>query len=154
VTGMVRLNKNLEIIKLSRRQIDEMINYLKKQKDVLAFYLYGSYGTEHQTPLSDVDFAVLPISKDFCLYREMETLSELQFIAGNDDINLINLLKVPITLQIRVLETGKLLYCKDDNLLSDFKELVIRYYCDFEPDLRVFYRDYDAGLREEFLNDY
>lgn len=151
---MVRLNKNLEIIKLSRRQIDEMINYLKKQKDVLAFYLYGSYGTEHQTPLSDVDFAVLPISKDFCLYREMETLSELQFITGNDDINLINLLKVPITLQIRVLETGKLLYCKDDNLLSDFKELVIRYYCDFESDLRAFYRDYDAGLREEFLDDY
>jgi predicted nucleotidyltransferase len=120
----------------------------------LAFYLYGSYGTEHQTPLSDVDFAVLPISKDFCLYREMETLSELQFIAGNDDINLINLLKVPITLQIRVLETGKLLYCKDDNLLSDFKELVIRYYCDFKPDLRAFYRDYDAGLREEFLDNY
>jgi predicted nucleotidyltransferase len=140
------------MIRLSRKQIDTMASYMEKQEDVLAFYLYGSYGTEYQTILSDVDFAVLPFSKkELDIDRELELLSELQLIGRSDDINMVNLLKVPVTLQMRVLESGRLLFCRIDVFLADFKELVIRRYCDFEPDPSTFYRDYDAGLREEFL---
>ncbi len=36
-------------------------------------------------------------------------------------------------------------------MLADFIETVIRRYCDFRPDLESIYRDFDTGLREEFL---
>ncbi|WP_373996453.1 nucleotidyltransferase domain-containing protein [Thermanaeromonas sp. C210] len=35
------------------------------------FFIYGSYGTELQTPLSDIDFAVLPMPT----YRDTATRS-------------------------------------------------------------------------------
>ncbi len=54
-------------------------------------------------------------------------------------------------MQMEVISDGKLLYCRDKNKLEDFKEMVIKVYCDFETDLRNFYKDYDEGLREEFL---
>jgi len=36
-----------------------LVRYLESRSDVLAAYLYGSYGTAHQSALSDVDMAVL-----------------------------------------------------------------------------------------------
>ena len=39
--------------------IPSLIKYLEQQEDVLAAMIYGSYGTEFQTPLSDVDLAIL-----------------------------------------------------------------------------------------------
>ncbi|MBE3519952.1 MAG: nucleotidyltransferase domain-containing protein [Firmicutes bacterium] len=40
-------------------QIGALVRYLEAQDDILAAYLYGSYGTAHQTALSDVDLALL-----------------------------------------------------------------------------------------------
>ncbi|MDN5348332.1 MAG: uncharacterized protein PWP65_1896 [Clostridia bacterium] len=148
---MVRLSRKLDMITLSDEQLQAMVKYIIKQRDILGFYLYGSYGTELQTPLSDLDLAVLPMpGSRLDLQRELEIWSELAHIGKNDDINLINLGEVPVTLQMRVLQTGRLLFSRDDALLADFKERVIRRYCDFAPDLKAFYRDFDAGLREEF----
>ncbi len=149
---MARLSRKLAIITLSPQQLKSMTDFIKSQKDILAFFLYGSYGTKLQTALSDVDFAVLPMSQTSWDYRrELDLLAGLCHIGRNDDINLVNLQQVPVTLQMRVLETGRLLYVKDAILLADFKESVIRRYCDFEPDLKNLYRDFDTGLREEFL---
>jgi predicted nucleotidyltransferase len=39
--------------------IPSLVKYLDQQEDVLAAMIYGSYGTEFQTPLSDVDLAIL-----------------------------------------------------------------------------------------------
>lgn len=149
---MGRITRKPEKIILSAEQFSEMIELVKQEDYILAFYLYGSYDTEVQTPLSDLDLAILPmpgISLDF--RKELQLSCLFEEIGGNEDINLINLAKVPVTLQMNVLESGKLLYCRDRILLADFLEQVIRKYCDFEPDLKSLYRDFDIGLREEFL---
>ncbi|WP_258358695.1 type VII toxin-antitoxin system MntA family adenylyltransferase antitoxin [Moorella sulfitireducens] len=149
---MVRLSRKLEKITLSPKQLKNMADFAGRQEDILALFLYGSYGTEWQTALSDVDLGVLPMPETSWDYRrELELLAEFCQIGRSDDINLVNLRRVPVTLQMRVLETGRLLYVKEEILLADFKERVIRHYCDFEPDLKNLYRDFDAGLREEFL---
>ncbi len=128
-----------------------MVEYVQGQDDVLALFLYGSYGTGYQTPLSDVDLALLPLpGHRWTSGRLLELMSGLAEIGKNDDINTINLLEVPVILQMRVLDTGQLLYCRDECLLADFTESVIRRHCDFAPDLRNIFRDFDAGLREEF----
>lgn len=149
---LTRLSREIKKIRLSRNQIEAMRSYISKQEDVLAFYIFGSHGTREQTDLSDVDLAVLPyFNKNLTVNREAEILSELQRIGQSDDINMLNLLKVPVTVQMQVLETGRLLFCADEVFLADFTEHVIRRYCDFEPDLRTFNLDYDTGLKEEFL---
>ena len=154
---MVRLSRKYNMIELSEVQINKMLSYIEAQIEVKAFYLFGSYATEYQTCLSDVDFAVLlqmpsPLKVEDSLEKELEILSKLQQIGDHEDINVVNLLKAPVTLQMKVLEEGNLLFCRDQIYLANFKESVIRRYCDFEPDLRAIYKDYDAGLREEYLH--
>lgn len=148
---MVRLSQNPEMIKLDPEQLNEFITAAADYKDIVALFLFGSYGTQRQTPLSDVDLAFLPEDEDFGFDRELSFMGRLGEIGKSDDINLVNLRKASIELQMKIISSGKLLYCRDKNKLADFKELVVKVYCDFEPDLRNFYKDYDEGLREEFL---
>ena len=148
---MVRIGEP-KMITISGEQLNSMVVYIKNRGDILAFYIYGSHGTKYQNIFSDVDFALLPkpgVIFDF--KNELSAVAELSLIGKSDDINLINLNKVPVTLQMEVLETGNLLYCADKILLSDFIESVMSKYCDFEPDLRNFYQDYDYGLKKDYL---
>lgn len=148
----MRLSRDISQIHLSHDQLEEMVRYCEAQADILALYLYGSYGTAYQTPLSDVDLAVLPISgAPWDLDRELEVHSKLNQIGRNDDINVVNLRVVPVTLQMRVLETGRVLYVRNQEALADFTASTIARYADFAPDLAAFYRDWDCALREEFL---
>ena len=152
--NMVRISRKANLIKLSDEQIKQIVYFIEKQKDVVALFLFGSYGTKYQNYLSDVDFAILPSSLESVdTHKEVDFLTELQTLGRSDDINLINLFKVPVTLQRRILDEGRILFCRDEIALADFKEHVIRIYCDFEPDLKAFYPDYDAALREEFTGD-
>lgn len=141
-----------KMITIDEEQINAMVDYIKNRGDILALYVYGSHGTEYQTIFSDIDLAVLPKpGVIFDLKNELSAAAELSSIGKSDDLNLINLNTVPVTLQMEVLETGKLLYCADKLLLSDFIESVMLQYCDFEPDLRTFYQDYDYGLKKDYL---
>jgi len=144
--------KVIKMLILSEKQVEKIKEYMKNQNEVVALYLYGSYGTKYQTPLSDVDLAFLPVNQyGVDVYKELEFASELQHIGENENINLVNLLKVPVTLQMNILKNGQLLFCKDKISLADFKEFVILSYCDFAPDLNEFYKEYDKGMQEELL---
>ena len=148
----MRLSRDISMIKLSEEQLRQMTRYCEHERDILALYLYGSYGTSHQTRLSDVDLAVLPMpGARWDIHRELEIHAELARIGGSEDINLVNLRTVPVTLQLRVLETGRVLYRRDREMVADFVEAVIVRHADFLPDLQAFHADYDLGLREEFL---
>lgn len=149
---MARLARKTVKLKLTRAQVAAMRAYCKGREDVLAFYLYGSYGTPYHTALSDIDLAFLPMpGTKLDLDDELEVETALGRIAGSDDVNFINLRRVPVHLQFRVLEEGRLLYCRDEILLADFVAQVICRHADFAPDLAAIYRDYDFSLREEFL---
>lgn len=149
---MVRLSRKLEMIKLTDKRISEMVQYAKNQEDILALYLYGSYGTPDQTPLSDVDLAVLPIRGRLPGNRILEIMSDMMDIGKNEDINTLDLAAVPITLQMRILESGRLLYSRNEILLADFKEYVIIRHSDFAPDMKAINEDFDRGLRGEFFD--
>ena len=147
----MRLDRNPKKLSLAPEQIQQMIESVQNQEDIIALILYGSYGTRYQTDLSDIDLAVLPYSHDWPFSRLSDVIAGLVGIGRTDDISVINLREVPITLQMRVLDTGEKLFVRDQIALADFVEQTIRYHCDFEPFLRAFYRDYDIGLRKESL---
>jgi len=131
-----------------------LINYFAGKKDILAAYLYGSYGTEAQTPLSDVDLAVLLASETKQpLFKQIEIESDISKICQSDEINLLLLNNAPLLLQFKVISTGRLLYERDAVALSKFQEIVCKLYADFLPDYLAFARDYDRSLQEAYLDD-
>ncbi|NMB25328.1 MAG: nucleotidyltransferase domain-containing protein [Firmicutes bacterium] len=146
----MRLDKHPKKLSLDPEQTQQMIEFIQSQEDIIALILYGSYGTRYQTELSDIDLAVLPHCHQWPSSRLLDVMATLVGIGKTNDINVINLRQVPITLQMRVLDTGEKLFVRDPIALADFTEQTIRGYCDFAPFLKAFYRDYDIGLRKEF----
>ncbi len=55
---MVRLSRNKDKIDIEP-YMEELKRYLLDSENIVAALLFGSYGTQFQTPLSDVDIAVL-----------------------------------------------------------------------------------------------
>jgi|LSQX01.1.fsa_nt_gb predicted nucleotidyltransferase len=146
---MGRLSKNKNKINIEP-QVEEIEQYFLNRLDVAAALLFGSYGTQYQTPLSDVDIAVLFMSgQQITLNRELAMLSDLSAITGEEDINLVVLNKAPLTLQFEVLLTGNVL-AKKDFYLEDFHEYVCKRYADYKIDLDQFKKDYDSALREVY----
>jgi predicted nucleotidyltransferase len=148
---MVRLSRIPEKININS-YLKDIQKYFAKRADIAVAFLFGSYGTQYQTPLSDVDIAVLFIpGQAINLKTELTILGDLADITGEDDINLVVLNKAPLTVQFEVLKTGKVLV-KKELYLEDFHEYVCKRYADFKIDLDQFNADYDSALREVYLN--
>jgi len=136
-------------LKNVEKEIDELILYLSKNSNVIAFFIFGSFGTQYQNQNSDIDFAIL-YDKDVTLKEELMLEVKISEIFKRDDIDVVNLNKAPINLQHRVIYTGDLLYCRDKIKLADFKEKVFKFYGDYGITLKFFYEDYLKGLIEKW----
>lgn len=133
---------------------EEIEQYFAEQGEVIAAYLFGSHQTEYETPMSDVDFAVLfSRDKKIYLFREMEIMSELSRILKYEDTDLVNLNKVPILLQHEIISSGRLLYEKDKNKVNNFVYYVLTFAYDEKIRAEKFYRLYEASLKEEYLDE-
>ena len=128
-------------LKNVEKEIDELILYLSKNSNVIAFFIFGSFGTQYQNQNSDIDFAIL-YDKDVTFKEELMLELKISEIFKRDDIDVVNLNKAPINLQHRVIYTGDLLYCSDKIKLADFKEKVFKFYGDYGITLKFFYEDY------------
>jgi predicted nucleotidyltransferase len=148
------------MVRLSRKpvkiNIDEHLpairEYLGKCPDIAASFIYGSYGTEFQLPLSDVDLAVLFTPGGYNFDRLLEVSADIANIAREEDVNVVALQDSPITLQYEVISTGRLLQMNNSHL-DDFVEYVLKRYADYKIDLDIFNMDYDDALREVYLDD-
>ena len=135
-------------------KIEELKNYFSEQDDILAVYIFGSYGTEYQTPLSDVDFAVLfKQEAEINLMREMEIMSQITLITKVEDIDLVNLNQAPVLLQHKAIKEGKLIFEREENKVSEFIEYVLTYYYDAKIRSEVFNQEYRESLEEEYGDD-
>lgn len=117
--------------------------------DVQTVYLFGSYGTEYQTPDSDIDFAIL-FSRDININEEAVLLNELSIVLDTDRVDLLNLNKAPLRLQFAAIADGRIIHEKDYLTTCDYTERVISLYQDYSITLSKFYKDYDASLREAY----
>ena len=140
------MKRNLKVIET---KIQRLKSYAEKNENIVAVYIFGSYGTKHQHFSSDMDFAVL-FKESVTLFEELEIESDISQIFERDDIDLVNLNKAAIDISYQVLYTGDLLFCRDEILLADFKEKVFNIYGDYGIVLKKFYDDYLEGMREEY----
>jgi predicted nucleotidyltransferase len=132
-------------------RIPALVEMLGNEPGLVAVYLYGSYGTPDQTPLSDIDLGLLftddrvPTPKEHValITRIIEVLRE-------DDVSVTVLNKAPLAFQHRVLAQGRRLLVRDEIAHADFVERTVTRYSDFAVDEARFFEEYDRALVEEY----
>jgi predicted nucleotidyltransferase len=115
-------------------KVNNVVNQLKKIKQVIAIILFGSQVTGRARSDSDIDIAVIAKSKN---ERESE-LEIMSFSDGKIDISILH--RLPLIIQFRVLRDGKILYCKNSKVLYNTKVNLFRNYLDFSSYMNGFYK--------------
>jgi predicted nucleotidyltransferase len=107
-------------------------DYLEKDKDIYLTYLFGSFASEKERKLSDVDIAVLLKEGIEPLEKQLNLLADITFILKTDEVDLVILNRAPIALQYTIISEGTLLVNREDKLRIDYEEKVSRDYLDSE----------------------
>jgi len=129
----------------------ELKRMLENVQGLVAVYLYGSYGTPYQTPLSDVDIAVVFRDGDEPPPKlHLELIGRISDALREDDVSVTVLNKAPLAFQHRVVADGRLVFVCDETAHADFLERTITRYSDFAIDETLFFEEYDKALAEEY----
>lgn len=96
-----------------------------------SIYLFGSWGTEHQTPHSDLDIAVLlphKTAKHIDPWEWLTLSQKLASIAEVEKVDLINLRQVDTVLRKEVIAANRRIWCADENATLEFEALTLSLY--------------------------
>jgi predicted nucleotidyltransferase len=109
---------------------------------IAAAYQFGSTIRGQESPLSDLDIAILVNDKHapavFDLLKiELILAYELQKRLGVSEIDLITLNHQKLPFQHGILRTGQLIYDADPKYRIGFTQRVISAYLDFRPTLEL-----------------
>ncbi|MCL6635615.1 MAG: nucleotidyltransferase domain-containing protein [Peptococcaceae bacterium] len=127
--------------------------YLSRQDDIVAVYLFGSYGTAFQKKFSDLDLGVVFFPDKLPdLGRELSIEAEISLLLGIEEVDLVNLNRAPVQLRFKAVAEGTILFEADANALANFLEDTYRIYGDYQVDLETYYREYRKALQEAYLN--
>lgn len=88
MTGLYRFKKIEHNV---MQYIPSLVERIKIDGDIVSLYLFGSYAGGKQTPVSDIDLAVL-LDRDFppsCYFaKKLELLSMITTILKTDEVDL------------------------------------------------------------------
>ncbi len=134
-------------------KIPGLVERLKKEKDLEAFYIYGSGAKNELKPLSDLDFAILldisSIHKKL-FRRELDYRVYITDYLHSEEFDLILLNRAPLRFAHSVLREGKMLYCKNTIAVINFSEYINKHYLDFK-----FHKsEFDRIFQEELDHRY
>ncbi|MFH0875811.1 MAG: nucleotidyltransferase domain-containing protein [archaeon] len=110
---------------LNLNNISKMAENIAKIKSVYAVYLFGSYATGKQTPLSDIDICVFADKK----ISEKEKTDIFCCCSNEVDISYFH--ELPILIRYRVFRDGKPLLIRDKKKLHNDKYYTVKSYLDF-----------------------
>jgi len=111
--------------------LPKAIDYLGSSSEIEFAYLFGGFGREKPSPLSDVDIAIYLRSGEDLQAKRLEVLGMLIDLLQTDEIDLIILNKAPLTLRMKVLETKKVVVDHKPFVRHQYESLTLREYFDF-----------------------
>ena len=105
------------------QNIVKIIESIKNHPDVIAIYLFGSYAKGEQSPMSDVDIAVILGNPNPENEAEVGSL-----ISPEIDVVLFH--RLPLHIKFEIFRYGKELFVRDEGKLVEIKLKVMREYLD------------------------
>lgn len=133
------------------KDLAQVVEFLKRNEDIIAAYLFGSYATTRESPLSDLDIAVLLDSRfpsSSYLDKQIELLTYLSQIRGTDRVDVVILNRASPLLAHRILRDRRLLFSKDESQRICFEIKAIDLYLDMEPARRESDRQLVQRIKE------
>lgn len=127
---MIRFKKIEHSLK---ERLPWLIEIFKKQPEVNALYLFGSYARDNLKPLSDIDIAAFlkkGVSKADYWDLRLEFMNKAAAILGTDEIDFVILNEAPFELGYNILKEGKILFCRNEKERRKFQEKVVLDYLD------------------------
>ncbi len=133
------------------KDLTQAVEFLSKDETIIAAYLFGSYATVRESPLSDLDVAVLLDSRfpsSSYLDKQIELLTYLSQVMGTDRVDVVILNRASPLLAHRILRDGHLLFSKDESQRIYFQTRAIDLYLDMEPARRESDRQLIQRIKE------
>ena len=129
---------------------EEIAFLFKAYPFIAAVYQFGSTTRGRESPLSDLDIAILVDDKRApsglkLLRTELLLAYEIQKQLNISEVDLITINNQRLPLQYAVLRTGKLIYEADPKYRIRFVQKVVQAYLDFKPTLELIDRFHTQG---------
>jgi len=117
-----------------------LANVLKKHREILFAYLYGSVARGHARKDSDIDVGIF-LKRDFArdVFYEFKVAAEIERKCNLKNVEVVVLNNKPLRFLNQVLRYGRLMFCRDEKARIEFETYVTKAYIDFLP----YYREYD-----------
>ena len=138
---MIRFKKLPDDI---HRKIGLLSEVLKDEPNIAFMYLFGGLLNKKSNPLSDVDIAVY--LKNVKYFDYLGAFSRITDILGTDEVDLVVLNNIPISLAGRILQNRKVLIDSNPFLRHKYESLTLRKYFDFSvKEKDILFRRYGIG---------
>lgn len=120
--------------------------------EVAAIYLFGSQAEGSSHAASDIDLSLLsrPEAK-LTLLRTAEYQARASRLLGTDRIDIVNLEAAPPQIQFAALNRGRLILCKDSQVVAEFLERFSQHYPDLHRYYEISCRLYRSFLKQRYL---
>jgi predicted nucleotidyltransferase len=129
-------------------QVEHLRQVCAGEPRVLAVFLFGSQVDGYATPHSDVDLAIL-LEEEPTLEEWLGLEVKLCQALGRDDLDLLSLGRASISLRFRAI-SGRLLYERAPDRVSDFIQRTLVEYYDFQPVLEIYRREFAKSLEQDY----
>mgnify|MGYP001046616417 CR=1 FL=1 len=134
-------------LNLSPDQLDRLRKKCAGEPRVLAVFLFGSQVDGYAMPSSDVDLAIL-LDQEVSLEEWLDLEVKLCHAVGRDDLDILPLGRASISLRFRAI-SGRLLYQRAPDRVSNFIQRTLREFYDFQPVLETYRREFAQSLEND-----
>lgn len=121
---------------------EKISRILKRHKNILFAYIFGSYARKEVRKDSDIDIAIF--LKDLSVVEEdpsfeVKLALEIEKETDLKNVEVVVIDNKPLRFLNQVLRYGKLIFSRDENERLKFETFITKSYIDFKP----YYTEYD-----------
>lgn len=110
-------------------KINALYDLFMNDANIIFAYIFGGLLKERRNPLSDVDIAIFVKDTDKLDYLDL--FGNVTNILGTDEVDLIILNTLPISMTGRILQNRRVLIDKDPFLRHRYESINMRRFFDF-----------------------
>ncbi|MDO7786874.1 type VII toxin-antitoxin system MntA family adenylyltransferase antitoxin [Desulforamulus aquiferis] len=122
---------------------------LSNYPDIIAVYLFGSY-IEDKKRARDIDLAILTKDSAKSLVNiYMKLYPQLAELFSPLEVDLLFLKNASLALSLEIISKGKVIYCCNDDIRTDYEYYISGRYMDFSYHLETGYKELYESVKDD-----